>query len=313
MAGMVWLTPSLGGNLTAPKLSRNFRVAAQPLMRARQFVRPEENFGQNRGDTLQFTKAGNVAVAGRMIAETETVPETSLTIYKDTIVVNEWSNSVPYTWKLRLLADLDVNHIVILGLKNDMAKVLDTYFMNQFLATSVFYTPTGSEMTKQATWATNGAAGGAATRNVSVWDLKNIIDTMKATYKVPLYDGTNFMCMASTTFMRGLKDDDEFTEAAKFGDPERLFAGEVGRFYGCRMAEETNALNGNMTGGLGQAVLFGDDPVVEIAAYPEEIQAKVGVDYGRDAGLRWVWIGGASITWNFSTEGDTRVVAVSST
>lgn len=311
MAGMVWVTPALGGHLTAPKLSRNFRIAAQPLMRARQFVRPEESFGQNRGDTLQITKCGNLASSGRVISETEKVPETSFTIYKSTITVNEFSNSVPYTWKLRLLADLDINHIIIVNLKNEMAKTLDKYFMQQFTSTDLKYSPQGTELNKSFTLNTNGTKP-TATRNISVWDLKNIIDKMKDTYFIPLYDGINYMCMGSTTFMRGLKDDDEWTQAALYGDPERLFVGEVGRFYGCRMAEETNSLSGNLTGSLGEAVIFGDDPVVEISAYPEEIQAKIGVDYGRDAGLRWVWIGGAAATWDFSTEGDARIVHVTS-
>jgi N4-gp56 family major capsid protein len=307
----VWVTAALGGHLTSPELSRNFRIAAQPLMRARQFVRPEQEFGQNRGDTLQFAKAGNVDTAGRVVGESETVPVAKITFYKSSITVDEFTNSIEYTWKLKLLAKLDVNSILIIALKNDMAKTLDKFIMSKFTGQDLKYSPTGTELNKSYVLNTNGTKG-TATRNISVWDLKNIIDKMKDTYYIPLWDGANYMCMGSTTFMRGLKDDDEWRSAAEYGDPKRLFDGEVGKFYGCRMAEETNSLSGNLTGGLGEAVIFGDDPVVEISAYPEEIQAKIGVDYGRDAGLRWVWIGGASETWDFSTEGDARVIHVTS-
>jgi hypothetical protein len=95
-------------------------------------------------------------------------------------------------------------------------------------------------------------------------------------------------------------------------DPSRLFSGETGRYYGTRFTEETNSLNGNLAGGAGEAVFFGQDPVVEIAVYPEEIQAKIGEDFGRNGALRWVWVGGFRRTWSFQTEGDARALWVTS-
>lgn len=311
MAGQVWVTNSLGGHLTAPELSRKVRVAAQPLMRFRQFVRPEEEFGANRGDVLQFDKVSNVAQEGRIISELEVVPETNITIYKDQITVHEFTNSIPYTWKLELLAKLDINSMLVEALKNDMAKVLDKYCAAEFKNTDLKYTPTGSEMDRDYNLATNGTPV-TAERPMSLWDLKNVVDLAKSTYRMPFFDGNNYMTVASTTYLRSIKDDSEFIDAVKYGDPKRLFDGEVGRIYGDRHTEETNCLDGNLAGGLGEAITFGGDAVVEMSVYPEEIQAKIGSDYGRDKGLRWVWIGGFKLTWDFSSEGESRVIHVTS-
>lgn len=311
-SGQVWVTSSLGGFLTAPELSRNLRYQAQPLMVARQFIRPEVDFGQNSGDTLLFEKVSNVAVQGRVVAETERTPETNITIFQDQMVAQEYTNSIPYTWTLEILAKLDINSMLIESLKNDMAKTLDKAAGSQFQAASFVYTPTGTETNRQSVFNTNGTATGA-TRNMAAYDMKNIVDKMQGTYFIPLYDGKNYIGIETTTFQRGLKDDTEWIDAAKFGDPDRLFSGEVGEYYGVRNVKETNFLNNALANGLGEGVIFGWDPVIEIAVYPEEIQAKIGYDYGRDRGLRWVWVGAFKLTWNFALQGDSRIVHVTST
>lgn len=310
--GQTWGTDSQGGFLTTPELSRKIREAAQPMCRFRQFVRPEEDFGRNMGDRLEFTKTSDIAVQGRKISELETVPTSNITIFKDAVTADEYSNSVEYTWKLEILAKLDINSPVISALKNDMAKVLDKAASIEFKATDLVYCPQGTETNKSYTLSTTGATN-VATRNMSIWDVKNLIDLMKSTYKMPKFDGNNFMSVCTTTHMRGLKDDSEYFDAVKYGDPDRFFTGELGRYYGCRFTEETNALNGNKAGGLGEAVYFGEDAVIEIAVYPEELQAKLGEDYGRNRGIRWVWVGGFKRTWDYSTEGDARAVFVTST
>lgn len=306
-----WVQGPRGGYLTSVELSRQVRVAAQNMQRFRQFVRPEAEFGRNMGDTLQFNKVSNLEGSGRVIGETETVPTTQLTIYKDTVTAKEYTLGVDFTWTLEILAKLDIREIVINALKDDMAKTLDKAAADQFKATDLVYTPTGTDLNKTSTLGTTGTPV-TATRNIAAWDIKNIVDEMRSTYRMPYYDGRDYTAVATTTFLRGLKDDTEYVESVKYGDPDRFFSGECGRYYGTRFVEESNALNGNRAGGLGEAVFFGQDPVVEIAVYPEEIQAKVGTDFGRDGALRWVWVGGFKRTWDFSSEGEARAVFVTS-
>jgi hypothetical protein len=49
MAQQRWAVSADGGYLANPQLSKELRVAAQPLMRFRQFVRPEPGFGKKKG------------------------------------------------------------------------------------------------------------------------------------------------------------------------------------------------------------------------------------------------------------------------
>lgn len=310
MAGLEWTTSALGGALTSETLSRNMRTVAQPKMRFRQLTRAEIAFGAHMGDTVTYRKVSNVTNEGRAISEKERVPETDLSYSSGQITIQEFSNSIPYTWLLSLLAKLSVEDSVIIALMNDMAKVLDKYAAAAFRSADLVYTPTGSTTNKNRSFTTNGTPGAVATRPIAGWDVKNIIDDMRSTYNMPAYDANDYLCVATSTFMRGLKDDSEWVEAAKYGDPSKLFSGEVGRYYGCRFIEENNALNANLAGGLGEAIFIAWDAVIEIIAYAEEIQAKVGADYGRDRGMRWVFVGGFDKTWNFANEGEARLVRV---
>jgi N4-gp56 family major capsid protein len=132
--------------------------------------------------------------------------------------------------------------------------------------------------------------------------VKEVVDAMKSTYLIPPFYGENYICICSVGFARTLKDDPDWEDAAKYGDPERLFAGEVGRYYGCRFVEETNVLS-NKPGGTykGEAVFFGEDPVVEAVAVAEELRAKIATDYGRDKGLAWYSLVNWALTWGTST------------
>jgi hypothetical protein len=50
--GQEWVTATLGGSLANPKLSKELREAAQPLMKFRQFATVKEAFGKGVADTV---------------------------------------------------------------------------------------------------------------------------------------------------------------------------------------------------------------------------------------------------------------------
>ena len=50
--------------------------------------------------------------------------------------------------------------------------------------------------------------------------------------------------------------------------------------------------------------------MIEIVVAPEEIQAKLGSDYGRDRGMRWVYYGNWAKSWNYATELEARMLRV---
>ncbi len=303
-----WAVAAEGGYLAAPELSKQLRYAAQPLMRFRQYVRAIPGHGRKKGDTILFDRVSNVQTPGRRISELEKMPETGVTISQGSLVVDEYGNAVPFTGKLEDLSQFDVEDILMRTLRDDAAKTLDTQVGNTFRACRVVATPN----TSGTVFSETGSPGGTANKSVDSAFIKDVVDEMKAKYLVPPYDGENYIAIVSVKAARKIKDSTDFVEAAKFGDPERLFAGEIGRYYGVRFIEETNVLSGTLgtTSFNGEMIVFGQDPVVEGIVVPLELRAKVPTDYGRDKGLAWYYMGGWALTWDTAKPGEAKVVRV---
>lgn len=314
MPGQVWSVSADGGYLANSVLSKQLRKVSQPIQKFRQFTRMEPGYGKGKGDTILFNRISNIEVAGGTLTESQRIPETKITIGRGTVTVNEYGNSIPYTGKLELLSEFSVDNIVTTALRDDMGKVLDAAVADVFQTASVKYTPTGTSTNPTSTIATSGTAGATATRHVDIFDIEEIVDYMTQILFTPKYDGDNYVCVGSRYALRKIWDSEEFQEAAKFGDPERLFAGEIGRFYNMRFVEETNTLSTTLgsTAYRGELVCFGADPVVEGMALPEEIRAKIPEDYGRSKGVAWYGLMGWALTWDTGSAGEAKIVHVTS-
>lgn len=316
MAGQVWAVNSTGGYLANPKLSKTLRTATQPMFKFRQFTRLEKAIGKGKGDTVDFNKISNIQTAGGTISESARIPESNILIRRGQLTLSEYGNSIPYTGKLDDLSEFSVDNMITMALRNDMAKVLDAAVATQFKAGDIKYVALTASTQN---WTVNGTPSGTAASNLNLFHVKEIVDAMKTGIfgsntgnPVPPYDGENYVCIASVQALRGLKDDPDFEEAVKYGDPQRLLSGEVGRIYGCRFIETNNtgALEHDVgaSTGTGEAVFFGADPVIEAVAVPEEIRAKIPEDYGRSKGIAWYGLMGFKYVWDFSTDSEDHVV-----
>ena len=310
MAKQQWALSADGGFLANVPLSKKLRHSAQPLMKFRQFVRTAEGFGKNRGDTLDFDKISNVQTQGGQLSESAKMPETKYQIVKDSLVVTEYGNSVPYTGKLETMSEFDITNPTQKTLRDDMAKVFDTQISTEFKDTMTLYIPSGEA---SGAWDLDGTATATAASNMTIFHIKELVDALRTgdfgtagtndMNPVPPFTGPQgeYVMITSVRGARGLKDDAEFEEWMKYTQPDRLIRGEVGRIYGVRVVEQnyTGALlNGTGTSNvLGEAVIFGDDPVIEGVAIPEELRAKIPGDYGRDKAIGWYFLGGWKLTW----------------
>ena len=312
--GQLWVTSSLGGYLGNRKLSRTVRHAGQPMQKFRQFCNIKEALGRNKNDLIFFDKISNVATAGSTLVETNTMPETQVTIQTGTIQVTERGNSVPFTGKLEALAEFDVDNIITVALRNDESKVLDSAVAAQFLLSQLKYTCLTASSAGSFQTLTADAAQGTTTCAVTMdmYHLKECVDKLKI-LNVPKYDGENYVMISSINAVRGIKNHSDWTDAAKYGDPERLFSGEVGKIEGVRIIEETNYLS-NARGGstYGEAVMFGADAVMEAVALPEEIRAKIPTDYGRSKGVAWYGILGFAKIWDYTGDSECHIIHINS-
>lgn len=301
-----------GGYLASPKLSAKMRKSAIPLLRFRQFVRVEPGFGKHKGEKLLFDRMiSNYSYRGP-ISELDRMPEGEVQFGQGEIIADEYGLAMPWTGKLENLSEFSVNDQVQKALRDDMVRQLDTACGNVFTSATIKYVPTGTSGSPTGTFETTLST--TATRDVSVFDVKEIIDALSGTYWAEKYDGQNYICIANRKFLRKIMDDADWQDAKKYGDPEALFSGETGRLYGCRFVEENNVLSSTLgsTSYAAEAVFFGADPVVEGVVVPEEFRQKVSVDYGRDHGLAWYFLGGWSLTWEDSSPGRVKVIHLTS-
>lgn len=316
MAGQQYSTSSLGGYLSQPYLTQRLRAVAQPQFRFRQFVDVKEAIGQKRGDTWLFDKRGNVSTQGTTLAETNTVPQTNFVVGQGTGVISEYGNSIPYTGKLEALGQIMVEPAVEQALRDDMVKTLESAAGAQYVATEFIAVMSA---TNSVVFTTNGTATAVASADLTGQNVRSVVDFMKKKL-VPKFDGQSYVCIASTAALSGMFSDTAaggWVDVSKYtvDFAKNIFNGEIGKYYNVRFVEETGYFSNSIGNGSthGAAVFFGADNVYEAVAVPEEIRVKVSVDYGRDQGLAWYFLGGFKIVWNYSqTPAEQHIVYVTS-
>ena len=134
---------------------------------------------------------------------------------------------------------------------------------------------------------------------------------------IPKFPDNKYVVIMTTKAKRGLFDDSDFEEAAKFSYPRKLLNGEIMEetVYDCRFILTDNHLalsNSKGTNLLGEALLIGDDSVVEGVALKEELRYKLAVKYGRDKGLAWYAILGFKKPWDFTADTEEHVIRFTS-
>ena len=203
MPGQQYSTSSLGGYLSQPYLTQRLRAVAQPQFRFRQFVDVKEAIGKNRGDTWLFDRRGNVSTQGTVLAETNTIPQTNFVVGQGTGQIVEYANSVPYTAKLEALGQIMIEPAVEQSLRDDMVKTLESACGNEFVKTDFIAV---CSSTASVVFTTNSVASATATADLTGYNVRQIVDFMKKKL-IPKFDGSSYICIASTAALSGLFSD----------------------------------------------------------------------------------------------------------
>lgn len=333
MVGQIWATDSLGGYMYSDKLSRELRMAVQPMVKFRQFCdakdatkarNPEGNM-LGKGDLFHWNVYSDVQNQGGTLVETTTMPETNFTVSQGTLTVTEYGNSVPYTGKLDDMSEHPVREIINKVLKNDAKKAFDNDAHAQFDRTLLRVVPTGGTATDAVTLTTNGTA--TATNNVALnkEHVKAIVDLMKER-NIPPYIQDDYISLSWPTTLRTFKNDLEGIHQYTEQGFRLIHNGEIGRYENTRFVEQTHipkggaadstiwdpygAVNGvadPWDNGVSDWVFFfGEDTVAEGIVIPEEMRGKIPSDFGRSKGIAWYALEGFGQTQ--LQEGQTRIV-----
>jgi len=306
MAGQVWAVNSLGGFFYSRQLSNVLRMNVQPLVKFRQFadVHDISQQGKKKGDTFTWDVVSDVATAGAVLVETNTMPETNFTITQGTLTITEAGNSVPYSGKLDNLSKFPVEDIIKKALKNDTVKAIDRLAWAQFNQCLLRVIPVGGTDTAAISSFTNGTVTGTNSIAYNNGHAKSIVDFMKER-NIPAYIADDYYSLAWPTTLRTFKNNLETIHQYSDTGFNLIMNGEIGRYENVRYIEQTNIAKGTGTDGITQTTwtngksdwifFFGNDTVAEAIAVPEEMRGKIPTDYGRSKGIAWYYLGGFGI------------------
>ena len=235
MAGQVWSVNTSGGYMYALNLSRQLRMAVQPIVKFRQFcdVKDAAHQGLHRGDTFHWNVFSDVGTQGSTLTETNTVPETSFTIAQGTMTITEAGNSVPWTGKLDDLSEQPVAEVIRKVLKTDAKKAFDNLASAEFNKAALRVAPTSGTDTSAVTLTTNSVCTITNTIALGSAHVKSIVDVMKER-NIPAYTGDDYYCIAWPTTFRDFSDDIEVLKSYVDQGFRMIMNGEIGRYDGVR-------------------------------------------------------------------------------
>ena len=296
-------------------LSADIRMASIAQTRFVQFTTTENGYGKNSGESVMITRVSNVDVpTDDSLVELERIPEDEFTLSTQSIEVEERGRAIPYSSLSKDLAHFNIENTIQKALRDQLSLRLDKVAATAFKAGMIKAIPDG---VASLTFDTDGTASTAATANLNQYHVEQIRDYMFSTLYVRPYVDGDYMCLAATKALRGIKRDPNWEKWKIYNEPEMKAMGEVGRIESVRFVEvnNTNALSASLGTGsvLGEAVFFGEDPVVMANAMDPELRAKESEDYGRSKGVAWYGIYGFDQVWKDSANpGEARVVHLTS-
>jgi len=312
MAGQVWAVNSLGGFMYSRQLSNVLRANVQPLVKFRQFadVHDISQQGKKKGDLFTWDVFSDVATAGAVLVETNTMPETNFNIVQGTLTITEAGNSVPYSGKLDNLSKFPLEDVIKKVLKNDCVKYLDRGAWTQFNQTLIRVIASSGTDTAAIQLYTNGTVTGTNNIALNNSHVKSIVDAMKER-NIPAYIADDYYAIAWPTTLRTFKNNLETIHQYSDTGFSLIMNGEIGRYENTRFIEQTNIAKGTGTDGVTTTAwtnaksdwcfFFGNDTVAEAIAVPEEMRGKIPTDYGRSKGIAWYYLGGFGIVHTLAT------------
>ena len=249
----LWVTNSLGGHLTNNKLSKSIRKQTVGEFVFKQFCDIKEDLGKKSGDTVFFDKTLKLDTKGGTLVETNTIPEASWKVIKDSVVVTEVGNSVPYTQKLEILAEFDPENISTKALKDDQLEVLDSMAYDEFYKAEFVAVCSSTSSTVMTT---NGTATATAGANMSDKNVRDVVDYMEQKH-IPKFSDGMYRAIVSVNTKRGIYD---YLQAiAQYTQPEYKHKNEIGMYYSVRFVQDVQFLSDakGASSNKGEGLFFG--------------------------------------------------------
>jgi len=296
-------------------LSKKLRYASVANSIFLGFVRPEPGYGRGKGQSVTIQRIRNISEPSSATLSSGTrIPVDSFAISTTSITPVELGRAVEYESLANELNNFDLTQPIQKKLRQQMTLVLDTKCAAAFKTAYLCAIPSSISA---ITWDTDGTPSTSASANLTIAHCGIIRDYLTDTvHAMPFEDG-KYAGIASTKALRGIKNDPEWVEWRKYLQPgDVLYKSEVGSVESIRFIEcnHTNALSNTKGTGnvLGEAVIFGDDPVVMAEVVAPHLRAAIPGDFGRIKAVAWYGVLEFGIVWDTANDGEANVVRVTS-
>lgn len=285
-------------NVIQTVFSQEVLLAAQPLLKFDQFATVKTELNVSPGMTIQFLGYDNIAQGGKLTEGTQMTTKTLSTNTRQ-ITVYEYGNAVATSEFLLQTSFRDVMADAAVLLGRDFATVVDAEERAVL------------ETTTQRVYAgrVNGPNLLSSSNILDVRAIKDGVEVL-STKNIPKVDGNFYVCFVHPHQSRNLRDDNAWITAAEYGDPDRIFNGEIGRIEDVVFIETTDltiipANTGpspqNTSVDTYRSILFGAEAFAKAVALPVEMRDNGIVDFGREHALAWYTIMGFGTLRDYTT------------
>ena len=316
MSAYQWSVSWPSGVITNRALSTRMRHATIAATQGIQYVKPVEGFAKRSGETVSWLRARNLAEpTSPILTRNSKIPIVSQATSQGSLTVQQMGQGVEYDEVSRILSYFDPEDFIQVSLRKQLKLVINKLVFDQFKNFYIRFAPTSDS---GGTFTVNqGSTPATATNNGTVAHVKMIRDYLVKTIHCEPYESDFYHCLASVTFMRGLKDDAEFLAWRQYLEPGMAFyRGEVGAIERIRFSEvnHANALSEGVGTGsvLGEAVFFGEEPILSGTALDPELRAAIPGNFGLDLAIAWYAILGFAQAWDTPNDGEAKGIYVTS-
>lgn len=283
-------TMTVLSNVIQDVYSQEVLLAAQPLLKFDQFAVVKTELNVSPGRTIQFLGYDNIALGGEL-QEGVSMSTKTLATNVRSISVKEYGNAVAMSEFLLQTSFRDVMADAAVLLGRDYATVVDSE------ERKVLETSTQKVLANKR--ATRDLIVAADVLNVAA--IKDAVETL-STKNIPKVNGDFYVCFVHPHQSRGLRDDANWISSAQYGDPDRIFNGEIGKIEDVVFIETTdltvmtkNISYGGVTNTVTdtyRGILFGAEAFAKAVSLPVEMRDNGIVDFGREHALAWYSIMG---------------------
>lgn len=290
--------------------SKEIEFQALPIMRFLQFAKEKTELGTQPGLSIKMITYNNLKRGGKLDEGVRMTTQAMSSSLKS-IEVGERGNAISVSELALKTAFTDIMADASTLLARDVAIVLDIEFRDAILAgiTNRVYGRADKNAPK-----VGSRAEVSASNTLSVATIKDAVEIL-ATANAPKFQADYYVAFVHPHQSRSLRDDSAWIEASKYGAPDQLFNGEIGRIDDVRFIETTLMTNGAvgvdddsydalLKKGAGstpnlvdvyRAVIFGEDTYGYAVGLPVELRDNGVVDFGREHSLAWYAIWGVGI------------------